>query len=376
MPTLPRMRRSEARPAQTRAALDASRVLLVVIFLLLGALAPIARPQQTRPAGPRVLLYYDMEGVSQVFEPKQVFYPTEEYRQAQAHLTSDVNAAIRGLFAGGASSVTVTDAHGSGNPEPDLLLPRMDPRAQFDWRDRSFDVYLDGPGQDFDAVAAVGMHAGAGTQGFLAHTYTTYCMLLCEGQPVNETLLVARSAARFGLPLILVTGDDVLADEVARDLPGTRFARVKRAVTRGTAEGPGIEETARTIEAAAADAARAWRTIAVFRAPEVERWQIRLSEKAEMDLAANYPGVTRVDDKGADIGERTFPEAYDVFKKFVRFASAVVQQEFLRRKRDPAVDPEAAWLEFRIRKFVTATFEAPAGTGSAPASRRRWQGVR
>jgi D-amino peptidase len=345
-------------------------------ILLVGLIGSFARAQETRPSGPRVLLYYDMEGISQVFEPRQVFYPTEEYQRSRAHLTSDVNAAIRGFFAGGAASVTVTDAHGSGNPDPDILLDRMDPRAKFDWRDRSFDVYLEGPGPDFDAVAAVGMHPGAGTEGFLAHTYTTYCMLLSEGKPVNESLFVARSAARYGQPLILVTGDDVLEKEVERDLPGTVFARVKRAVSRGKAEGPACEETAKVIEAAAAAAAKKWREIGPYRAPERQRWQIRLSEKDEMDLAANYPGATRIDAKGADIGERTFAEAYDVFKKFVRFASSVVNQQFLRRQREPGVTHEDAWLEFRIRKFVTATFEAESGTGSAPESRRKWQGVR
>ena len=41
-------------------------------------------------------------------------------------LAADLNAVIDGLFAGGATQVDIVDAHGSGNPEPDVKSGECD----------------------------------------------------------------------------------------------------------------------------------------------------------------------------------------------------------------------------------------------------------
>src|ERR1700690_3680066 len=77
---------------------------------------------------PKILIIYDMEGVSGVTHYEMLWFQRpEEYAKGRESLTSDVNAAIRGLAAGGAGSIWVQDGHGSGNAnEPDLLLAKMD----------------------------------------------------------------------------------------------------------------------------------------------------------------------------------------------------------------------------------------------------------
>jgi len=57
-----------------------------------------------------------MDGSSGVAALQQVLYPNAEYFASRNFITADVNAAIRGLKAGGAGEIVVTDAHGSGNP--------------------------------------------------------------------------------------------------------------------------------------------------------------------------------------------------------------------------------------------------------------------
>ena len=76
---------------------------------------------------PRVLVFYDMEGVSGINREQQTsFSHPDQYQPARKFLTGDVNAAIRGLVEGGAGDITVTDAHGSGNSlDPDILLGSM-----------------------------------------------------------------------------------------------------------------------------------------------------------------------------------------------------------------------------------------------------------
>src|SRR5436189_4977397 len=99
-------------------------------LLALLAAAPLA----AQTPKPRIFLYYDMEGTSGIKRETQTsFSHPADYQPAREFLTGDVNAAIRGLIAGGAGEIVVTDAHGSGNPDPDILLEKMDKRATFDW---------------------------------------------------------------------------------------------------------------------------------------------------------------------------------------------------------------------------------------------------
>ena len=60
-------------------------------------------------------------------------------------LAADLNAVIDGLFAGGATQVDVVDAHGSGNPEPDVREICWISRAKQMFRDQPFDPYVDIP---------------------------------------------------------------------------------------------------------------------------------------------------------------------------------------------------------------------------------------
>lgn len=150
----------------------------------------------------RVLLYYDMEGLSGQDDPRtfQFRYP-EQYALGQDLLVGDVNAVVDGLFAGGATEVHVLDGHASGNPEPDVPRSRLDPRAVQVLRDEPFDAYtglvVEGA---FEAVALVGMHAKTGSAGFAAHTWAFGIEIELGGRPITETELIAYSWGRVGCP--------------------------------------------------------------------------------------------------------------------------------------------------------------------------------
>jgi hypothetical protein len=92
----------------------------------LGALLALASPSS------KILLWYDMEGVTAAAAPRDVQLGGPNYPATRESLTEDVNAAIRGLLRAGASEVVLTDGHGSGNPEPDYLLDRLPKGARFD----------------------------------------------------------------------------------------------------------------------------------------------------------------------------------------------------------------------------------------------------
>src|SRR5438093_2450191 len=129
------------------------RVAYLTVFLstlVAGGTAMTALRDSSRPAprasgAPiRVLVYHDMEGLAGQDDWQSfLFSHPEKYPGGQKLLAADLNAVIDGLFAGGATQVDVVDAHGSGNPEPDVRRDLLNPRAKQCFRDKPFDPYVD-----------------------------------------------------------------------------------------------------------------------------------------------------------------------------------------------------------------------------------------
>lgn len=191
---------------------------------------PIA-PMSDRP---RVLVIYDMEGLAGVdrFELTNCKADSSAYLQGREHLARDVNAVVEGLLAGGATEVSVIDRHGSGcDTEPDLPLSKLHPKAHF--LDESSGNATELP---WDAVALVGMHAGGGSGGFLAHTGTFGGERIVNGVSVNESDIFAMRFGARGIPIIFASGDDYLHRQISERLPWVSYVEVKRATTPAKAE--------------------------------------------------------------------------------------------------------------------------------------------
>jgi D-amino peptidase len=301
---------------------------LIVATIAAGVLGGYGRAsdasvagQVARDAGPRVLLIYDMEGITDAVRPADVVYGSPTYEATRESLVEDVNAAIRGLLKAGASEVVLADGHGSGNPNPDYILDRLPEGARHEIRAEPFDPYIDVMDRAFAAVVTIAMHSKAGTDGFLAHTYNGHTRWNMGGHEMNETMLVAASAARFGIPLILVTGDDVLQQEIAAFSPATEYVVVKRAVSVEEAVARPRAEVSAEIEAAAE---RALRNVA-----RIPPWDPGLASRfvnhfgyilpEHAAVAINFPGAEVVDNKTVSLETSDFLEAYLAFRGLARF---------------------------------------------------------
>lgn len=289
-----------------------------VLTLLLGMAVLGAQDKAVKP---KVLLYYDMEGVTGIDRVEQTMASKPDYKAARQLLTDDVNAAIRGLAAGGAGSITVVDAHGSGNRnEPDILLDQLDPRARMEFRDKEFDPYVDVPDTTYQAIACVGMHARAGTPGFLSHSFTMEPSFRVNGQEINETEMIAHSAARFGIPVIMVSGDDVLGREIRDRIAGAEYVVVKKAAGRRAAELLRPEQTRIEIENAARRAMSRFNEIAPLAAKPEYTFEMKFQNRAQADIAAQYPGLTRVNAQTVGYTASDFPEGFRRARVLIRMA--------------------------------------------------------
>ncbi|HEV8063804.1 MAG TPA: M55 family metallopeptidase [Acidimicrobiales bacterium] len=182
----------------------------------------------------RVFLSCDMEGVAGVVDWSQCRGPATEYETARRLMVAEVNAAIEGAFDGGATEVLVNDSHGlMANLPPDELDSRV---AYLSGKHKPL-YMMQGLDESYGAVLFVGYHGSIGTNGVLSHTYNPRSVyeVRLNGQVVGEAGVNSLVALAHGVPVALVTGDDVTIAETQAIIPAVEGVVVKEAVTRFSA---------------------------------------------------------------------------------------------------------------------------------------------
>ena len=270
----------------------------------------------------RVLVLHDMEGLSGQSDPRTFSYRNSEfYPQGQEYLIGDVNAVIAGLFDGGADAVQVVDGHGSGSPEADILLDRLDPRAEMLTRYEPFEAYVDIVEEGaFDAVAVVGMHAKTGSRGFASHTYTLGIGVRLNGKSVTETEIVALSWGRVGVPVIFASGDDRLAADLAT-MPWIRYVTVKEATSASTANPYPVDEVRAQLRSEAQAALEGLSSARVMEISTPIDATLDAVPPASLAALEGVPGID-YEDGSVNFTTDTFREAYDGLRALVRVAGA------------------------------------------------------
>jgi D-amino peptidase len=183
----------------------------------------------------KVFISSDMEGTAGVVDWSQCLLGEPEYDHYRTLLQAEVNAAIEGAQAAGATSFLVNDSHSRmQNLRPDTLAGD----ARYLSGSHKPMYMMQGLDESFDAVFFVSYHGSMSTSSPLSHTYNPRAIaeVSLNGTVVGESGINSLVALAYGVPVVLVTGDDVTAAEAALVNPSVRTAVVKTAVTRFAAD--------------------------------------------------------------------------------------------------------------------------------------------
>lgn len=204
----------------------------------------------------RVHIISDMEGVAGIVKWGQTGGGTKLYEEGRVLYTEEINAAVRGARARGATEIVVMDCHGAGGDYtfnslvPELLDPGCEYVIQSEWTE--YTAFLE---EGCDAALFVGMHAMAGTEtGVLSHTVSgeAWQNLRFNGRLVGETGINAALCGHFGVPVLLVTGDRATCAEATELLgPGLTTVEVKVGLGRFSARTKTPHQARELIEAGA-----------------------------------------------------------------------------------------------------------------------------
>jgi D-amino peptidase len=279
-----------------------------------AALAIQASPQAQ--AGRKVFISVDMEGISGISGDDQLSAGGAEYARSRKLMAEDANAAVRGAIAGGATEVVVNDSHGSMR---NLLPEDLHPSARL--ISHAFKPYgmVQGLDETFDAVIFVGYHAKADTgAGLFAHTGSGVVRdLQVNGRSVGEGGLNALVAAWYGVPVVLVTGDDVAVKQTLESTPGAKGVAVKRAINVRSVELRPLAEARRDIEAAAKEAVAGAKKPAPQRAGPF-RVRLQFRDTLIPEVATAFPGIERAAPDAVSFTSESMPAAYRLIRTLYR----------------------------------------------------------
>jgi D-amino peptidase len=267
----------------------------------------------------------DMEGATGVTWTDDVHAGTEQWQRFRKMLTNDVNACITGLHAGGATDILVNEAHCD---QRNILLEDLDPRARLlTGRHKPLSM-MHGIDTGLDGVVLLGYHTGAGTEGVLSHTYlpNQITSVWLDGTHAGEGRLNTALATEHGVPVLLVTGDNLTCDDANDYAPHAHTVAVKECISRYAAICTPPTTTAHTIEHTSRDAmVRAGRFTAT---PSGHRIEVEFDTAHLAAATAVIPTVEQLDTRRVGFDAPTMTEAMKAFKVVTAIASGAVEGSY------------------------------------------------
>ncbi len=200
-------------------------------LLLTTALTAVPSILPTAAAGVqqglKVYISADMEGVVGVVTGDQLGPTGFEYGRFREFMTREVLAAIEAARTAGATEILISDSHGNGEnlliemfPQ-DVTVVRSWPRPL---------MMMQGIDESFDAAILLGYHASThNPEGVRAHTISSARLadVRLNGRSVSEAGLSAAIAGHFGVPVVMISGDDAAVAEAQAMLGDIEGAVVK-----------------------------------------------------------------------------------------------------------------------------------------------------
>jgi D-amino peptidase len=241
----------------------------------------------------KLFISFDMEGVAGIVDWAQCLPPGQLYEEGRALLLGEVNAAIDGALAAGATEIVCNDSHG---PMNNLNPADLHGRAAYIAGRHKPRYMMEGLDDSFDAVFLIGYHGSiSGEPSVLSHTYnpSVISRVTLNDVECGESGINALVAAGHGVPVALITGDQVTIAEAEPFFKQVEPVVVKGSITRFAAAQVHPEEAREMIYAGAESALRRLGSVPL---PNVElpaRLDVELQNADMANVASWVKGVER-----------------------------------------------------------------------------------
>jgi len=240
----------------------------------------------------------DLEGIPGVAGLMQLMPGQPLYSDSRKLITLIVNAVTEELYNCGFGHVVVADSHGYMS---NVIYTELKTSA---WLlqgfPRPFSMVHGLEKERYDAALFVGYHAPAGSSdAYLSHTMSssTIQKVYVNGELASEYYLNALYAGEFGVPVVMVAGDESLRKHVEEHTPWAVFVPLKKGVAWSASLNPPLYEVVQKLREGVKEA---WEVLKSGKARPLKldgKIEVLIDVKREItaEMASLIPGAERVD---------------------------------------------------------------------------------
>jgi D-amino peptidase len=269
----------------------------------------------------KVYISVDMEGIAGVVDSDQVSSAGSDYNLARRWMTQEVNAAIKGALKAGATEIVVNDSHGSMR---NIVISELDQAASLITGSPKPLSMMQGIDGTFDAVLFIGYHARAGSEdGVLDHTYSSASVysIKVNRMELGESEQNALIAGCFDVPVVLITGDRTVCEQVKKSLgEGLETAVVKEGIGRYAAKSLTPFNACQLIEKKAETALRNRDRAKPLKLQPPYRFELTYLRSSMADPAELIPRVKRTGLRTVTYETDDYIQGYKLFRALVALA--------------------------------------------------------
>lgn len=260
----------------------------------------------------KILISADMEGVSGVIHPDQIYPDGKSYKETLLRFASELNAVVDGLNEVKVTDIVIVDSHNHMRNLDNSLLPKASVISG--WQ-RPYSM-VSTVEKGYDAVFFLGYHAMAGSKSTLSHTYRPRIIkqVLLNKIPVGETGLNAALAGCFNVPVVFVSGDEEVCFEAQKLLgQGIVTVQTKVGLSRYSALSYPFEKNLKNLKQGAINAISQKNNWKAFKLSPPYTISVIFAEPNHADGAELIPNVKRVFDNQVEFTDKDYSVVFKCF---------------------------------------------------------------
>lgn len=268
----------------------------------------------------KIFISVDIEGISGISSREQIFPDGRYYESARKIMTKEVNQVINATFENGAKDVVVNDSHFN---KDNILIEELDSRVMLiSGKYRPLNM-LQGIDESFDAVFLIGYHARAGTpEAFYDHTNIFHINnLKINGKSMGELGINGRIAGYFGVPVVLVSGDQKTIFCANEELDNPVGVIVKESISRTAVKIFPPSFVTKLIREGVKEAVEKIKSFKPVRERKPVNLEVSFNFSNMAEICLLIPGVFRKDARTVLYKANDFMEAYKVYRLMIELAS-------------------------------------------------------
>ncbi|MCJ0929563.1 M55 family metallopeptidase [Virgibacillus halodenitrificans] len=180
----------------------------------------------------KLYISVDMEGITGLPDHTYVDFRKHNYERARKIMTDETNVVIDAAWKSGWKDILVNDSHSKMN---NILIDHLHPEAKLITGEVKPLSMMQGLDNTYDGAMFVGYHARAGQFGVMSHAMIHAVRnFYINDHVIGEMGFNAYVAGYFGVPILLVAGDDQATKEAKELIQGVTVAAVKETISRSS----------------------------------------------------------------------------------------------------------------------------------------------